>query len=59
MSALANTIETPYLDLTKFVPAAALDELDRYLLEEGIGGANNAAQWSAFLADDSKHSECV
>ena len=59
MSALANTNETPYLDLTKFVPAAALDELDRYLLEEGIGGANNAAQWSAFLADDSKHSECV
>ena len=59
MSALANANETPYLDLTKFVPAAALDELDRYLLEEGIGGANNAAQWSAFLADDSKHSECV
>ena len=59
MSALANSNETPYLDLTNFVPAAALDELDRYLLEEGIGGANNAAQWSAFLADDSKHSECV
>ena len=57
MSAHLDAERAPYLDLTRFVPAPTLDELDAYLLAHNIGCETppNGVAPTAFFADDQKH----